>query len=59
MTDIKVDKVTFWGKFDPSDFIAFIIITGGMVVVATNENAIIGNMLTAVTFYYFGKKVPM
>lgn len=43
-------------KFEPVDVIAFAIITGGLYLVACGINGLVGTMLTAITFFYFGEK---
>lgn len=46
----------FIEKFDPVDIIAIITILGGLILVGFGINGLVGTMLTAITFFYFGGK---
>jgi len=43
-------------KLEPADVIAIILIIGGLILVGFGINGLIGTLLTAITFYYFGEK---
>lgn len=43
-------------EFEPRDFIAMILIIGGFVLVYKGIDMVVGTLLSAVAFYYFGKK---
>ncbi len=43
-------------KIEPADIIAIILIIGGLLLVGFGINGLIGTLLTAITFYYFGEK---
>jgi len=46
----------FFEKVEPIDIIAFLVIVGGLILVGSHINGLVGSLLTAVVFYYFGKK---
>ena len=43
-------------ELKPADIIAAIIIVGGLILVGFHINGLVGTLLTAVVFYYFGKQ---
>ena len=43
-------------KFEPVDFIAIIVIIGGLYLKLCGADGIVGTLLVSVVFYYFGKK---
>lgn len=43
-------------KFEPADIIAIIVIGGGLALKFTGADGLVGSLLTAIVFYYFGKK---
>jgi len=46
----------FLGKFEPADLIAVIVIVGGLYLKLSGADGVVGSLLTAIVFYYFGKK---
>lgn len=45
-----------YSKITPADVIALVIIIGGLLLKFSGADGIVGTMLTAICFYYFGKK---
>lgn len=43
-------------KLTPTDIIAAIVVVGGLILVGFRINGLVGTLLTAVVFYYFGKQ---
>jgi hypothetical protein len=43
-------------KLKPVDLIACIVIVGGLALKFTGADGVVGTMLTAIAFYYFGKQ---
>lgn len=52
----QIDRRTFIQKCEPTDLIALIVITGGLILVGFHIDGIIGGILVSVVAYYFGKK---
>ena len=46
----------FLEKCTPADFIACIVIIGGLMLKLDGADGVVGSMLLGVCFYYFGKK---
>ena len=46
----------FISKIEPADVIAVIVIVGGLALKFTGADGLVGSLLTAIVFYYFGKK---
>ena len=46
----------FFKKVEPQDIIAAIVIVGGFGLKLTGADGLVGSLLTAIVFYYFGKK---
>lgn len=46
----------FFKKIEPTDVIAAIVILGGLALKFTGADGLVGSLLTAICFYYFGKK---
>ena len=46
----------FIKKINPADIIACLVIIGGLALKFTGQDGLIGTLLTAIVFYYFGKK---
>ena len=43
-------------KTEPQDIIALVVIIGGFTLKFTGADGLVGSLLTAIVFYYFGKK---
>ena len=43
-------------KISPADIIACLVILGGLALKFTGKDGLVGTLLTAIVFYYFGKK---
>jgi hypothetical protein len=46
----------FFNKLAPVDVLAFIIVVGSLALKFTGADGLVGTLLTAICFYYFGKK---
>jgi hypothetical protein len=46
----------FFKKIMPADIIACLVIIGGLALKFTGQDGLVGTLLTAIVFYYFGKK---
>ena len=46
----------FFKKLNPADIIALVVIVGGLALKFTGADGLVGTLLTAIVFYYFGKK---
>ena len=46
----------FMSKVEPADIIAVVVIVGGLALKFTGADGLVGSLLTAIVFYYFGKK---
>lgn len=44
-------------KFMPRDIVAMLVIAGGLWLKFSGADGLVGTMLTAIVFYYFGKRV--
>ena len=47
---------SFFFKFEPADIIALVVVIGGLALKFTGADGLVGSLLTAIVFYYFGKK---
>jgi len=47
---------TFIRKFEPTDIIALVVVLGGLALKFTGSDGLVGSLLTAIVFYYFGKR---
>lgn len=56
MQEIKNILAPLFCKFKPVDIIAIIIIIGGLALKFTGADGVVGSLLAAVAFYYFGKQ---
>jgi hypothetical protein len=43
-------------KLEPADLIAIIVIVGGLALKFRGADGLVGSLLTAIVFYYFGKR---
>ena len=43
-------------KFEPADVVACVVIIGGLGLKFAGADGLVGSLLTAICFYYFGKK---
>ena len=46
----------FFEKLQPVDVIALVVIVGGLYLKLSGADGVVGSLLTAIVFYYFGKK---
>lgn len=46
----------FFMKLEPVDIIAIITIIGGLYLKLAGADGVVGSLLMAIVFYYFGKK---
>ena len=46
----------FIKKVHPADIIACLVIVGGFALKFTGADGLVGTIITAIVFYYFGKK---
>jgi len=46
----------FFKKFAPADIIALVVVTGGLALKLAGADGLVGSLLTAIVFFYFGKK---
>ena len=44
-------------KFIPRDIVALVVIAGGLWLKFSGADGLVGTLLTAIVFYYFGKRV--
>lgn len=47
----------YLSKFTPRDLVAIIIVVGGLWLKFSGADGLVGTMLTAIVFYYFGKRL--
>ena len=47
----------FFSKIRPRDIVAVIVIIGGLLLKFSGTDGLVGTLLTAIVFYYFGKRV--
>ena len=47
----------FFSKIRPKDIVAVVVIIGGLGLKFSGADGLIGTLLTAIVFYYFGKRV--
>lgn len=47
---------TFLAKFGPVDIVALILIVGGLYLKLNGADGVVGSLLAAISFYYFGKR---
>jgi len=47
---------SFIEKLRPADVIGFTVIVGGFVLKFSGADGLVGTLLTAIVFYYFGKQ---
>ncbi len=45
----------FFNKLEPIDVIALVVIAGGLALKFTGADGLVGTLMTAAVFYYFGK----
>ena len=43
-------------KMNPADLVAIIVIIGGFILKFGGADGLVGTLLTAIVFYYFGKQ---
>ena len=43
-------------KLEPIDLIAIIVLVGGLYLKLKGCDGVVGSLITAIVFYYFGKK---
>lgn len=46
----------FLTNLKPRDYIAVIVVLGGLYLLATGRNGLIGGLLVTITAYYFGRR---
>jgi hypothetical protein len=46
----------FLSKMEPTDLIAIIVIVGGLILKFSGADGLVGTLLTAIVFFYFGEK---
>lgn len=47
----------FISKIKPRDVIALFIVAGGIWLKFSGADGLVGTLLTAIVFYYFGKRI--
>jgi len=45
----------FLAKFKPADFIALVVVCGGLYLKLRGADGVVGSLLVCVAAYYFGK----
>ena len=56
MSDEKNILGPLCSKIKPVDVIALVVIVGGLALKFTGADGVVGSLLAAVAFYYFGKQ---
>jgi len=47
----------FIKKIQPRDIVALVVIAGGLALKFTGADGTVGTLITAIVFYYFGKRM--